>query len=161
MRRLFPSIRRSLNRGEATPFRRDLRKAISLVEKRSPAGLIVGEGREIRVDGQRLKRFGNRLAQALYYHHFKRFIPDRQVSSFLAMGRPWARLGDENKVLLQGIIQAVESDGKVYRIGDGTFTYAFLESDDRQRSVAWLLSFFDRVRFLCFTIPGIDDERLK
>jgi hypothetical protein len=148
---ILPTVLRSLSRPAARGFFRSVLSSLTWVEVYSPGGIYLGTAPGYVVELQRLSRVVERTTRGLFYHEFGyRLPPEHDVSAWAESGLG----GVDSQVLkqLRGYCSTVVSQpGKV--IGQGVFTYWYKRAEGEPNTTMWVMSFYQRVNFICMTAP--------
>jgi len=151
--RVAPTAVRSFQREEGVGFRTAFAATIRPVEIVTPTGLYVGNSATYDVDGIRLARSGERITKGLYYHEFRRRLPETvSVRSYPTDALESMEV--EARESLMRMADDVFRTQTIRRVGDGVFAYTFGAARDRPEAMLWIMQFYDRVPFISLTIPS-------
>ncbi len=133
-------------------FTRSLLKSMGEVNVVTQGGLIVGRKPAYDVNLARLDNVARRITKGIFYHEKGYRLPDGyEVDAFSESGL--RDLSDEPKHDLRTqILQPLMSNAPKI-IGKQTFSYRVAFSDTDPNTSAWLLVFYERVSFLCLSLP--------
>jgi len=152
-RKDWDAIFRSLNRTEASGFRKSFFADIRSVPLSTPAGIFIGQRLGYDVDMIRIRRVVERITRGFYFvergsplglHNEVRVHADEDLQQ-----ETKETLNDLNKNIL---FPLAAQTPKV--IGDNVFSYRFHILDENPVYSVWNLNFFGSVPFLCFSGPG-------
>lgn len=146
---LWPVVYRSLERRRDHGLTIGLLKNVNLSEMRSPSGLYY-QLPTYNVSLERLDRVAKRITTGLFYHEFRRRLPDGY--SAVAYGDS----GFTSSLASEEATRSLCSNLLVNpptTIGANVFSYWIKGANDNPNTTACLLEFFGSVRFLCLTLP--------
>lgn len=151
------AIRDSVFRGLAMPqktrFRRRILAGIHQQPLVTPAGLYIGHARAYDVDLSRLDRVVARVTRGLYWHHHNhvRLPGDHEIGVWSEDGL--RGISQTDAVQLRRTLVDPILNNPVRSIGRDVLRYRFA-AGDHEHVTAWLLEFYEDVKFLAFTIPN-------
>lgn len=155
----LPSVLRSLTKDGKRRMREALFARIREVELHTPAGIYVGNGAVYDVDLDRFDNVVARSIKGLFYHQYGRRLP----ATYDAVA--WAE--DGLRSIPQKTRRTLEHFAAVLyaqepqTIGDGVFTYWFKATDEDTNMTAWIVAFYEAVRFIGITVPKDDARGMK
>jgi hypothetical protein len=148
--RVWRTVFRSLQRPEAVGLKLSLLRSMHPVSLRSPSGLYLGNKSGYTVDLDRLDRVATRIVKGLFYHERGYRLPDTHRAS----ARVDARLmPDEQGSSDTAKVLAALQTQPLIAIGDGVFSYRFVFTEDEPDCSVWLMSFYERLFAIGFTLP--------
>ena len=146
---IIPAVMRSLERPEAPGLRTEFLGGVREANV-TPDGLFLGSRLAYNVDLDRLGRVPSRIAKAMFYRHRGRRLPEAyEIHTYAAAGfRGVGReLAEETRRFFAPLINTLPvSVGRVFSY------WVSFEASDPNISV-WLMLFYRRVVFMCFTLP--------
>ena len=98
-----------------------------------------------------LERVAARIAKGLFYHKRGFRLPDGyEMVSYSEYGKQYAskEVAERIRTRLLGPLWSAPEN----TIGSDVFSYRFLIANDEPNSSAWLLVFFNAVRFVCVSV---------
>ncbi len=146
---------RSLARPEARGLRAGLLHSSRAAVLRTRNGLIVGRTDVYFPDVDRLCRVVCRITRGLFFHETGRRLPDRyQVTAHLApeVERPSTARALE---AFRTMVAELENNPPRF-IGKRVLSYRWGTAAEDPNASVWLLVFYRRVLFMCFTTPPED-----
>lgn len=150
VQQLLPVVARSLSKPRKIGFRRSFFRSIGDVEVRTPAGVILGSRKGYRVDLTRLERVVRRTALGLFYHHRSSRLPLSYQMVALASRRVAGFRKEQAEKLRQLVLEPLWAVPEK-SIGNNVFSYRHVFLDTDPNESAWLMVFFGRVSFVCFS----------
>jgi hypothetical protein len=145
-------VLRSLTRPDKMGFTKSLLRNTFQVNVKTKNGLYLGKKAAYNVNLERLDNVAIRITKGLFYHETGNRLPDEyEVIAFAESGLQ--NLTDDIKYDLQTkIIKPILANPPHY-LGNKVFSYQVAYSDKDVNASAWLLIFYERVAFLCLTMP--------
>jgi len=128
-------------RGRITTIMAGLRS----VQIRTPAGLHLGSGPAVTIEAARIERVTQRIVRGLFFHHRRSMLPVAYETRTTEV-----RWDDRECVAM---IERHFAHRKGFELGDGVFTYWWLEASGDRDTTEWLFCFYRRVWFMGFTLP--------
>jgi hypothetical protein len=151
---LLPIVLRSLKRSDKVGFSRSLLKKFNTVDVRSQSGLYLGKKLTYDVNLARLDNVAKRIAKGLFYHETGNRLPDGyEVAAYSESGL--RNITDDVKQDLRTRIIQPLMENPPHIMGNKVFSYRVAYSDKDINSSAWLLTFYERIAFLCLIAPKI------
>lgn len=150
VQRVLPAVLRGLRRQEKRRFTESFVRGMRKVQLRSEAGLYLGTRGSFDVDMSRLRRAVARVVRGLYFHHNQIRLPKE------AEVRVWY----DDDLLLQGEETIAELRRTILEplallggrsIARQSFTYWTHQHEESTGLSAWIISFYDEVRFFALT----------
>ena len=142
------ALKRPQRRRHTTAFLRKVRQ-VDLVTQQ---GLYAGRGGAVVVDLGRLARVIARTIRGLYFaHEGKALPPGTDVVVWNESGLH--NLSAEQMESVASVVLPVTKQPE-HEMGDLTFQYQYLLAADRNDASAWLITVYQKVRFVGITIPA-------
>ena len=142
-----PSVIRSLGREKAIGLRKAVFDSINLRNVRTKSGICLGQENFIDVDLSRLDRVAARIARGLYFHEFNARLPlDRDVVAYSVDELTGTSEFEKFKITVKDVTRR-----KPRIIGNNVFAYWFQPFQEDANATFWVLLFYERVAFICFT----------
>ena len=142
-----PSVIRSLAREKAVGLRTAVFDSISLRNVHTKSGIYLGQEYFSDVDLSRLDRVAVRIVRGLFFHEFNVRLPvDRGVIAYSVDGFKDPSAVEKNKRMIEEVTRQ-----KPRVIGDKVFAYWFQSFSEDPNFTVWVLLFYERVAFICFT----------
>lgn len=149
---ILPVVLRSLARPDKVGFAKSLLKSIKEVNVRTQRGLYLSSKPSYDVNLARLDNVAKRIAKGLFYYETGHRLPDEyEVVAYSESGL--RNLTDDVKQDLQAIIIHPLMSNVPKIIGKQVFSYRVSYSDTDANVSVWLFIFYERVAFLCMTLP--------
>jgi hypothetical protein len=146
--RVLPSVLRSLQRKEQVQFARAFARSCNLVDVVTPSGIWLERRESYQVSFERLLRVVERTTLGLYRKHFgKRLEEGYAAHGFTESGLKVQSAATQKR--LREDIAKVLANPK-HAMGD-TFYYHFSAVPDQDALSVWVLTFYDKVKFLVVT----------
>ncbi len=146
------TIFRSLNKPQATRFRKSFLSDIHTVQLRSRTGLYLKRKLAFNVNLKRICSVIERTVRGLFFYETKqRLHPDYDIvvhSDDTLREYPKELLKELQQTIL---IPLAQIPPKV--IGDGVFSYRFHITNEDPFFSVWALTFYKQISFLAFTGP--------
>ncbi len=149
---LLPTVLRSLARPDKVGFTKSLLKSIKEVNVRSRSGLFIGSKLAFDVNLARLDNVARRITIGLFYHEKGYRLPDEYEAVAYSESGMQDLTNDVKQELQANILQPLMTNAPNI-IGNRVFTYRVAYSDTDKNASAWLFIFYERVAFLCMTLP--------
>lgn len=148
----LPAVLRSLGKPNKLPFARSILSTLRMVELKTPSGIYLGRELAYDVDLTRLDRVVARTIRGLFFREAQRRIPeDYSVVCYSESGL--RDLPAEVIEELQRTIISPLRSRAPKTIGNLVFSYWVQFVEDDPNVSAWLLEFYQRIRFLGSTAP--------
>lgn len=146
---VLPKIHRALAKPEKRNFTKNLLKSIKEVEIVTDSGILLGKGATYDVDKFRLDKVVERTVKGLYWYERKVVFPyDGIMKSYLLDNMRFINkktIDELGKILSSGTEKTIGRNTVRYRMAKGTDEHLEL----------WLMTFYERVKFLVFLIPNM------
>jgi hypothetical protein len=157
------NILRAMNMPEKRGMRMGLLKTLTPAKVFSPMGLWMGFGFKMTYDGDRLKRILTKITKGMLWEITKRKLKAERIRGFSESQVP--RLPADYAVFVHQVGAAPSKEfeqnetemlaGNPASIGERTFRYLYLLSNQDPFTSIWRFSFYDRFHFMGYT--GRDD----
>lgn len=152
VKQILPTVLRSLARPDKVGFAKSLLKSIKEVNVRTRSGLFLGNKPAFDVNLTRLDNVAGRITKGLFYQEKGYRLPDEyDVTAYSESGLQ-DLTSDVKQELQATILQPIMSNAPK-TIGSQVFTYRVAYSDTDPNTSVWLFVFYERVAFLCMTLP--------
>jgi hypothetical protein len=149
------SVVRSLNRREAPGLRRMFQASTFPAERYSEAGIYMGEGKLISMDGKRIAATVERTTRGLFFLETGEALPRDATVNVLDPAR-FKLLDDATKAAVSDFAAALESQPK-QAIGRA-FDYQWMASPFHKLRSVWLMRFYETHTFFCQTYEPEDPD---
>lgn len=150
VKQVLSTVLKSLARPDHLGLARSLARTMRDVEVRTPGGLHLGLQPIYDVNLARLDNVARRITQGLFYHETGYRLPSEyELTTYSEAG--FHSLKDDIRRRLQANIIRPLMSNPVTIIGNGVFSYRFARTETDRNISAWLLVFYERVRFLSMT----------
>lgn len=149
--RLWQKARRTLQRKEASKFRKNVTSKIRFVNPVTATGIILPPALSIPIDGLRVAETVTRFVKGLYFHETRRRLPDTHLvisHDELALRNPPIKRMKEISQIRVLISQLQTTPRKI--VGK-VFAYHWASNPGQPANTIWLLDFFDGIRFFCIS----------
>ena len=146
---LASNFMRGLSRPERPGLLADLKERVYVEPKYNPKGDYLGEVFKQEIDAERLDKVARRITKGLFYTRMGQRISDKYfVSAF-------STTDNENIPRdLQLVIEKLEAQSAT-AVGDGSiFTFQQRIFGEDSSISQWLLTFYQKVKFLGFSLPN-------
>ncbi len=141
---------RGLKRADRPALRRAILESTRDVERFSPGGIYLGQGKEYALPLKRIVDVSNRIARGLYFHHVGERLPD----GYEVVSRPAQALDLSSDSASESLRELIAlTDPQVFSIAEGAFMYRFGICEDDPGSSFWVFIFFGTFAFVAFTTP--------
>lgn len=151
VKQVLPTVLRSLAKPEKVGFAQALFKSIREVDLVTPSGLFVNRKWAHDVDFRRLNSVAERITKGLFYHEKGVRLPD-EYEMLVVCSESGLRATEEGKNKLKRIFQGVLANTPK-TVGKEVFSYRVAFTGTDPNASAWLLIFYKRVLFFCWTLP--------
>jgi hypothetical protein len=152
VKQILPTVLRSLARPDKVGFAKSLFRSMKEVNVRTRSGLFLGKKPAFDVNLTRLDNVARRITKGLFYHEKRHRLPDKyDVATYSESG--FQDLTSDVKQELQTTILQPLMSNAPKTIGSQVFTYRVAYSDTDPNASAWLFVFYERIAFLCTTLP--------
>ena len=153
VKKTLPTVMRSLTKPKKTGFKNALLQAMHKVDIRTPAGLYLGKKGAYDVNLERLDRVVARITKGLFYREISTHLPKNyEVAAYSESGLRDVSPADIAQ-LQKDIVQPLMTQ-KPKIIGNNVFSYRVLFTEEDPNVSAWLLLFYEKVAFICITLPS-------
>lgn len=150
VQKMYPSVLRSLGKSNKIGFRKGLLESTFKTEHFSKAGLFLGYKEGYKIDLTRLENVISRVIKGLYFHHEKTKLPiECKIGIYITENL--MNIDPQTLMLLNDHILPAISRNKLYSVGN-VFEYKYAKADDKLFGSVWLIRFYEKITFLCFTI---------
>ncbi len=147
VRKILRAVYRSWERPEGQGLRRAFAETLMPVDVIRPSGLWVGRATGFVVRLRRLERVAARITKGLFYHEFGERLPDTCAAlAVCESGLP--ELGADDLRIIRTLTATAPKT-----IGERVFSYWSHRAPDHPATSVWVLVFFEKVLFLCWTLP--------
>lgn len=145
-------ILRSLERHEATGFKKSFLSDIRSIWLRTPAGIYLGKRLAFEVDLHRIFRVVEKSVRGLFFHE----TGNRLHPSYVVNIHSSETLEECSAELLEELKQTIwipleQLSPRI--IGNGAFAYSCHIPEEDPFFSVWSLTFYEKVSFLCLTGP--------
>mgnify|MGYP003381735932 FL=1 len=151
IRRLLPSVHRSLSRPKQRGFNVALVRSLKDVEVRTPAGVILGQAKGYNVDLDRMCRVMERVAVGFYFDHAKAKLPGNHVCRVYPLDGIEEAEFRPGTGLREVIDFARAGERRVW--GNDVFTRWFNAATTPDGATASIFLLFGVAGFIAFTAP--------
>lgn len=148
---LCRAVQRSFANPRQAKFTRAFFQGVRRVDVETPDGIYLGQQPVYEVNLRRLERVAARIAKGLFYHICKVRLPDH-YDMILLSEEEHKYASDEFAERIRTRVLAPLWSAPEHVIGPGVFSYRFMFAADDPNMSAWLLIFFQVVRFLCVSV---------
>ena len=152
---VIDSVVRSLNRREAPGLRRMFQASTIPAERYSEAGIYVGEGKLISMDGKRISATVERTTRGLFFLETGEPLPPNGTVNVLDPAR-FKLLDDATKAAISNFVTALKSKPK-REIGRA-FDYQWMPSPNQKLRSVWLMRFYETHTYFCQTYEPEDAD---
>jgi hypothetical protein len=152
VKQVLPTVMRSLARPDKVGFTKALLKGLRKVNVRTRGGLYLGSKGAFDVDLARLDRVARRITKGLFYHEKGYRLPDDYDAVAISESGLQDATNDFKQELQANILQPLMSNTPKI-IGNQVFSYRVAYADIDANTSVWHFEFYERVRFLCLTLP--------
>ncbi len=126
--------------------------SFSDIEERTKSGLYLGKKSTYTVFSIRLENVADRIIKGLFWHEMKHRVPDDYYVISVTEDRVQAAPESVTIPLLENVLPHL-AKSSVKTIGDHTFSYRSIYNPEDSNESMWLLTFYEKVQFLCTTVP--------
>jgi hypothetical protein len=149
---ILPVVLRSLSRPDKIGFARSLSKRVKHVNVVTKGGLYLGRKLAFGVSLDRLDNVAIRITKGIFYHEKKCRLPDEYDAVAFSESGLEDLAEDTRQELQKNVLNPLMlNEPKI--IGQQVFSYRVAYSENDPNISAWLLVFYERVTFLCLTLP--------
>lgn len=147
---ILPKTHRMLAHPKKRSFTRHLFSRAEQIYIKTPSGQIMPTG-AIIVDMGRIKKVTERIVKGIFYMEYSIRLPDGyEVWTFYEDELP----NNTDKIFRQSLMHMlpIVKAQPVTTLGDNIFSYRYAKSDIDDMATVWLLSFYNKIHCLGFTI---------
>ena len=149
---ILPTVLRSLARPDKVGFTQAFLRSFRDVNVVTQSGLYLGRKGAFDVNLTRLDSVARRIIKGVFYHEKGYRLPDDYDAVAYSESRLQDLTDNWKQKLQKNILEPLMLNAPK-TIGQQVFSYRVAYSDSDPNTSVWLLGFYERVNFLCMTLP--------
>jgi hypothetical protein len=152
IKQILPRVLKSLARPDKVKSAKSIYRTMRKVDVRTRLGLYLGTKIAYNVNLARLDNVARRIVKGLFFHEKGHRLPDEYKVIVLSESGLY-NANDYFKKQLQIIFRPLMANTPKI-IGNQVFSYRVYYTYTDDNASAWLLEFYEQVRFFCMTLPN-------